>query len=312
MKKESRIYIAGHRGMVGSAILRKLKERGYRDIVCSTHEHLDLTQQKQVEEFFDKEQPEYVFLAAARVGGIQANIDHSAEFLYENLSIQNNVIHQSYLHGVKKLCFLGSSCIYPRACPQPMKEEYLLTGSLEPTNEGYALAKIAGLKMIEFYRKQYGLPWISVMPCNLYGTNNSFDPLNSHVLSALVKKIVDAVDDERKSVTIWGTGTARREFMHINDAAEAFLFLMEQYDSGRIINIGWGEDVSIKELAALIAEKAGFQGSLIWDKSRPDGMPRKCMDVSRMKSFGYSPVITLEEGIEKTITEYRELKRKNI
>jgi len=309
MKKESRIYIAGHRGMVGSAILRKLKEREYENLIYRTHERLDLTRQEQVEEFFDKEQPDYVFLAAARVGGIQANIDHPADFLYENLAIQNNVIHQSYLHGVKKLCFLGSSCIYPRACPQPMKEEYLLTGPLEPTNEGYALAKIAGLKMIEFYRKQYGLPWISVMPCNLYGTNNSFDPLNSHVLSALVKIFVDAIDDERKSVTIWGTGTARREFMHVDDATEALLFLMEQYDSARIINIGWGEDVSIKELATLIAEKTGFQGNLIWDKSRPDGMPRKCMDVSRMKDLGYSPVITLEEGIEKTITEYRELKK---
>ena len=309
MKRESRVYIAGHRGMVGSAILRKLKERGYRNLICRTHEHLDLTRQEQVEEFFDKEQPEYVFLAAARVGGIQANIDHPAEFLYENLAIQNNVIHQSYLHGVKKLCFLGSSCIYPRDCSQPMKEEYLLSGPLEPTNEGYALAKIAGLKMVEFYREQYGLPWISVMPCNLYGTNNSFDPLNSHVLSALVKIFVDAIDDERKSVTIWGTGTARREFMHVDDVTEAFLFLMEQYDSARIINIGWGEDVSIKELATLIAEKTGFQGNLIWDKSRPDGMPRKCMDVSRMKDLGYSPVITLEEGIEKTITEYRELKK---
>ena len=312
MKKESRIYIAGHRGMVGSAILRKLKERGYGNLNCATHEDLDLTRQEQVEIFFDKEQPEYVFLAAARVGGIQANIDHPAEFLYENLAIQNNVIHQSCLHGVKKLCFLGSSCIYPRACPQPMKEEYLLTGPLEPTNEGYALAKIAGLKMVEFYRKQHDLPWISVMPCNLYGTNDSFDPLHSHVLSALVKKIIDAVDNKSKGVTIWGTGTARREFMHVDDAAEAFLFLMEQYDSERIINIGWGEDVSIKELAALIAEKADFQGDLIWDKSRPDGMPRKCMDVSRMKDLGYFPVITLEKGIEKTIAEYRDLKRKTI
>ncbi len=312
MKKESKIYIAGHRGMVGSAILRKLKERGYENLICRTHEHLDLTWQKQVKEFFDKEQPEYVFLSAARVGGIQANINHPAEFLYENLAIQNNVIHQSYLHGVKKLCFLGSSCIYPRACSQPMKEEYLLTGPLESTNEGYALAKIVGLKMIEFYRKQYDLPWISVMPCNLYGTNNSFDPLNSHVLSALVKKFVDAVDDKRKSVTIWGTGTARREFMHVDDAAEAFLFLMERYDSDRTINIGWGEDISIKELAVLIAEKTGFQGNLIWDKSRPDGMPRKCMDVSRMKELGYSPMITLEEGIKNTIADYKKLKRKNI
>ena len=310
MKKESRIYIAGHRGMVGSGIFRKLKEKGYRDIVFSTHQHLDLTRQNQVKIFFDRERPEYVFLAAARVGGIQANIDHPAEFLYENLAIQNNVIHQSFLHEVKKLCFLGSSCIYPWNCAQPMKEEYLLTGPLESTNEGYALAKISGLKMVEFYRKQYGLNWISVMPCNLYGTNDNFDPSNSHVLSALVKKFVDAVDDEKENVTIWGTGTASREFMHVDDAAEAFIFLMEQYDSDRIINIGWGEDVSIKELAALIAEKAGFQGNIIWDKSRPDGMPRKCMDVSRMKDFGYSPVITLEQGVGNTIAYYRKLKRK--
>ena len=296
--------------MVGSAIFRKLKERGYQNIICRSHYYLDLTRQKDVEDFFDKEQPDYVFLAAARVGGIQANVDHPAEFLYENLAIQNNIIHQSYLHGVKKLCFLGSSCIYPRACPQPMKEEYLLTGPLEPTNEGYALAKIAGIKMIEFYRKQYGFCGISVMPCNLYGTNDSFDPLHSHVLSALVKKFVDAVDNKAQSVTIWGTGTARREFMHVDDAAEAILFLMEYYDSPQLINIGWGEDISIKELALLIVQKAGFEGELIWDTTKPDGMPRKCMDVSRMRTLGYSPVITLEEGIEKTITDYRELKKR--
>ena len=312
MEIDSRMYISGHRGLVGSAILRKLKKRGYRDLVYVGHEQLDLTNQDQVKQFFDEEQPEYVFLAAARVGGIQANVEHPAEFLYENLAIQNNVIHQSYLHAVKKICFLGSSCIYPRACPQPMKEEYLLSGPLEPTNEGYAIAKIAGLKLIQFYRKQYGFSGISVMPCNLYGTNDSFDPANSHVLSALVKKCVDAVDDEMESITIWGSGKARREFMHVDDAAELITILMEKYDSPEIINIGCGEDISIKRLAILIAEKAGFQGNLIWDKSRPDGMPRKCMDVSRMKALGYSPVITLEEGIEKTIAEYRELKRKTI
>jgi len=312
MKEESRIYIAGHGGMVGSAILRKLKKQEYRNVICASHEQLDLTQQKQVKEFFDKHQPEYVFIAAARVGGIQANIDHPAKFLYENLEIQNNLIHQSYLHDVKKLCFLGSSCIYPRDCPQPMKEEFLLTGPLEPTNEGYALAKIAGLKMIEFYRKQYGVPWISVMPCNLYGTNDSFDSLNSHVLSALVKKNVDAADVKEKSITIWGSGKARREFMHSDDAAEAILFLMKEYDSDEIINIGWGEDVTIKSLAALVAEKAGFKGEVNWDKSRPDGMLRKCMDVSKMKALGFLPAITLEEGIEKMITEYRALKRKTI
>jgi len=312
MEIDSRIYISGHRGLVGFAILRKLKKRGYRDIVCVGHEQLDLTKQDQVKQFFDEEQPEYVFLAAARVGGIQANVEHPAEFLYENLAIQNNVIHQSYLHAVKKICFLGSSCIYPRACPQPMKEEYLLSGLLEPTNEGYAIAKIAGLKLIQFYRKQYNFSGISVMPCNLYGTNDSFDPANSHVLSALVKKCVDAVDDEMESITIWGSGKARREFMHVDDAAELITILMEKYDSPEIINIGCGEDISIKRLAILIAEKAGFQGNLIWDKSRPDGMPRKCMDVSRMKALGYSPVITLEEGIEKTIAEYRERKRKTV
>ncbi|MCK5218942.1 GDP-L-fucose synthase, partial [bacterium] len=247
---------------------------------------------------------------AARVGGIQANIDHPAEFLYENLAIQNNVIHQSYLSGVKKICFLGSSCIYPKECPQPMKEEYLLTGPLETTNEGYALAKIAGVKMIEFYRKQYGFCGISVMPCNLYGTNDSFDPLHSHVLSALVKKFVDAVDNKAQSVTMWGTGTARREFMHVDDAAEAILFLMEYYDSPQLINIGWGEDISIKELALLIAQKVGFEGELIWDTTKPDGMLRKCMDVSRIKTLGYAPKITLEKGIQKTIEEYREFKRK--
>ncbi len=312
MKKESRIYIAGHCGMVGSAILRKLKEKGYQNVICRSHAHLDLTRQKDVEDFFDKEEPEYVFLAAARVGGIQANIDHPGEFLYENLVIQNNVIHQSFLHGVKKLCFLGSSCVYPRDCPQPMDEKHLFTGPLEPTNEGYALAKIAGIKMIEFYHKQYGFPGISVMPCNLYGTNDSFDPLNSHVLSALVKKIVDATDDGINSVPIWGSGKARREFMHVDDAAEAILFLMEHYDLPNIINVGWGEDISIKRLADLIVHKAGFQGGLAWDTSKPEGMPRKCMDVSRMKALGYVPAITLEEGIEKIITEYKELKRKAI
>ena len=309
MDKEAKIYIAGHQGMVGSAILRKLKESGYKNLVYRQSKDLDLRRQKRVEKFFAKERPEYVFIAAARVGGIQANIDHPAEFLYDNLAIQNNVIHQSFLHGVKKLCFLGSSCIYPRECPQPMKEDYLLTGPLELTNEAYALAKIAGLKMIEFYRKQYGFTGISVMPCNLYGTNDSFDPLNSHVLSALVKKFVDAVDSGKKNATVWGTGKARREFMHVDDAAEATLFLIEHYDSPKPINIGWGEDISIKELAVLIAQKAGFEGKLIWDTSRPEGMLRKCLDVSRMKALGFSPSITLEEGIERTITEYRDLKK---
>lgn len=310
INKKSRIYIAGHNGMVGFAILRLLRKCGFDNLLLRSSKELDLRDFLAVEKFFEAETPDVVILAAARVGGIQANIDHPADFLYENLAIQNNVIHQSYLSGVKKICFLGSSCIYPRKCPQPMKEEYLLTGPLEPTNEGYALAKIAGVKMIEFYRKQYGFCGISVMPCNLYGTNDSFDPLHSHVLSALVKKFVDAVDNKAQSVTIWGTGTARREFMHVDDAAEAILFLMEHYDSPQLINIGWGEDISIKELALLIAQKAGFGGELIWDTTKPDGMLRKCMDVSRIKTFGYAPKITLEKGIQKTIEEYREFKRK--
>lgn len=294
--------------MVGSAIVRMLKDRGYDKLILRSSTEIDLRRSLSVREFLADEKPDVVVLAAARVGGIQANIDRPAEFLYDNLCIQNNVIHESYLHNVRLLCFLGSSCIYPRECPQPMKEEYLLTGPLEPTNEGYALAKVAGIKMVEYYRRQYGFHGISLLPCNLYGTNDSFNPLHSHVLSALVKKFVDAVDDGIKSVTVWGTGKARREFMHAADAAEAVLFFMESYDSSEIINIGWGEDVSIKELADLIARKTGFKGALKWDKSKPDGMPRKCLDVSRMKSSGYTPKIALEEGIERTIAEYRELK----
>jgi len=310
MNQTDKIYVAGHNGMVGSAIVRLLKKRGFDNLALRSSKKLDLKDYAAVEHFFETETPDVVILAAARVGGIQANIDYPGEFLYENLAIQNNVIHQSYLHRVKKICFLGSSCIYPNECPQPMKEEYVLTGPLEPTNEGYALAKIAGLKLVQFYRKQYGFNGISVMPCNLYGTNDSFDSLHSHVLSALVKKFVDSVDSGAKNVVIWGTGKARREFMHVDDAAEAILFLMEHYDSPQIINIGWGKDVSIKELTLLIAKKTGFEGELVWDTSKPDGMLRKCMDVSRMKASGYMPKITLEEGVKKTIEEYKELKRK--
>lgn len=296
--------------MLGSAIANLLKKCGFDNLVFRSIKELDLRDSSAVGKFFKTEKPEVVILAAARVGGIQANIDHPAEFLYENLVIQNNVIHQSYLHGVKKFCFLGSSCIYPKQCPQPMKEEHLLTGPLEPTNEGYGLAKIAGIKMVEFYRKQYRFKGISLIPCNLYGGNDCFDLRRAHVLSALVKKFVDAIDNSEKSVTIWGTGRARRELMHVDDAAEAILFLMERYDSPEIINIGWGEDISIKELVSLIAQKVNFKGKFIWDTSKPDGMLRKCMDVSRMRNLGYTPKITLEEGIQKTIKEYRKLKRK--
>jgi len=310
MNKTDKIFVAGHRGMVGSAVVRVLRKYDFENLILVTRKELDLGNYSAVENFFKTEKPNKVILAAARVGGIQANINYPAEFLYENLAIQNNVIHQSYLHSVKKFCFLGSSCIYPRECPQPMEEEYLLTGLLEPTNEGYALAKIAGLKMIEFYRKQYGFHGISVMPCNLYGTNDNFDPLHSHVLSALVRKFVNAADSGAKNVTIWGTGKARREFMHVDDAAEAILFLMENYDSPKIINIGWGKDVFIKEMALLVAQKVGFRGEIRWDISKPDGMLRKCLDVSHMKSLGYSPKITLEEGISRTIKEYKEIKKR--
>lgn len=293
---------------MGSAILRTLEKHGFKNILLRTHKELDLLNPLAVERFFDTERPEVVILAAARVGGIQANIDHPAEFLYENLVTQNNVIHQCYFQKVKKFCFLGSSCIYPRECPQPMKEEYLMTGPLEPTNEGYALAKIAGLKMVEFYRRQYDFPGISVIPCNLYGTNDSFDPVHSHVLSALVRRFVDAAASDTDSVTLWGTGKASREFMHVDDAAEAILFLMEHYDSPQIINLGCGENITIKELACLVARKASFEGAIHWDRSKPDGMLRKCLDVSKMKAVGYIPKITLEEGVQKTIEEYKQIK----
>lgn len=309
MDINDRIYVAGHRGMVGSALVRLLEKRGFNNLIKFSSKELDLRDFIAVKNFFDSERPDVVILAAARVGGIQANINHPAEFLYDNLAIQNNVIHQSHLHGVRKFCFLGSSCIYPRECPQPMKEEYLLTGPLEPTNEGYALAKIAGLKMVEYYRKQYGFRGISVMPSNLYGTNDSFDPLHSHVLSALVRKFVDAVDRGLDSVTIWGTGIARRELMHVDDAAEAILFLLDTYDSSQFINIGLGEDVTIRELVEMVSKSAGFAGEINWDDSKPDGMLRKCLDISRLKALGYTPRISLRDGIQRTITEYKDLKR---
>ena len=305
MEVKEKIYVAGHNGMVGSAIVRSLMKHGYDNLILLTRKELDLRDSLAVKDFFRRLNPDVVFLAAAKVGGIQANIEHPAEFLYENLQIQGNVIHEAHLGKVKKLCFLGSSCIYPRNCLQPMKEEYLLTGPLEPTNEAYALAKIAGLKLIEFYNREYGFPGISAMPCNLYGTNDSFDLVNSHVLSALVKKFVDATDDNLLEVTIWGSGSARREFMHVDDAAEAILFLMKNYNSPKIINIGVGMDISISELALFIAEETGFSGKISWDISKPDGMPRKLLDTSRLESLGFSPTISLESGIRKTIEEYK-------
>lgn len=304
MKMNSRIYIAGHKGMVGSAIIRALTAQGYLNIITVSKKEVDLRISEQVERFFKSEQPDYVFLAAAKVGGIYANLTYPADFLYDNLMIQNNIIRYSYENGVKKLLFLGSSCIYPRDCPQPMKEEYLLTGPLEPTNEGYALAKIAGLRLAQFYHQQHGLKSICPMPCNLYGTNDSFDPQKSHVLSALVKKFVDAVKLDLAKVVLWGSGAARREFMHVDDLANALLFLMEYYDSPTIINVGWGMDVSIKELANLIAKQAGYKGEIHWDLNMPDGMPRKCLDISTIYSLGFKPKISLEEGIDQVINEY--------
>ena len=311
MKKASRIYIAGHRGMVGSAILRKLKEKGYKNIVGIPHEQLDLTRQKQVEDFFDKEQPAYVFMAAARVGGIQANINSPADFMYDNLMIQNNIIRQCCLTRVKKLLFLGSSCIYPRECPQPMKEEYLLTGPLEPTNEGYALAKISGLKLTEYCHRQYGLIVVNPMPCNLYGPNDSFDLQNSHVLSGLTRRFVDSVDEGLTEIELWGSGIARREFLHVDDVAEACLFLMEHFDEPEPINVGWGKDISIKELARMVAGQTGFRGDIKWDTTKPDGMIRKCLDVSKISALGFAPKISLEEGVSFMIQYYKRLKANN-
>jgi GDP-L-fucose synthase len=311
MDIKSKIFVAGHKGMVGSAILRLLTQTGYSNCIVKTLEELDLSNQRMVNEFFAEQKPEYVILAAARVGGINANMNFPAEFLYENLQIQNNVIHQSWIHGVKKLVFLGSSCIYPKECPQPMKEEYLLRGKLEPTNEGYAIAKIAGLKMCEYYYRQYGFKSISLMPCNLYGPNDSFDLQHSHVLSALVRRFIDATDAGQSELQLWGTGVARREFMHVDDASRAVLFLLENYESEEFINIGWGKDISIKELAELISEKTGFNGTVIWDHSKPDGMLKKCLDVSKMAKLNFAPEISLDKGIDQMIEIYKQLKEKN-
>ena len=310
MEKNAKIYVAGHRGLVGSAIVRHLQDAGFNNLVLRTHAELDLISQEAVREFFESEKPEYVFLAAAKVGGIRANMESPAQFLYDNIVIQTNIIHQAYLSGVKKILILGSSCIYPRECPQPMKEEYLLDGKLEPTNEGYALSKIVALKMGEFYKRQYGFNAISVMPCNLYGQNDSFDPLHSHVLSATVKKFVDAIDEGRDTVVMWGTGNARREFLNVDDMAAACLFMMERYEGETFINIGCGEDYSIRELAETVARLTGFKGKIEWDTTKPDGMMKKCMDVTRMKEMGFEPKISLEEGIKNVIEEYKQYRNK--
>lgn len=294
--------------MYGSAIVRKLKMNGYNNLILKDRTELDLMDSNKVAVFFEENKPDFVFLAAAKVGGIQANIDNPVDFFYNNLTIQNNIIHQSYLNGVQKLVFLGSSCIYPKECPQPMKEEYLLTGKLEPTNEGYALAKISGLKMLEYYFKQYGFKSISLMPCNLYGTNDSFHPQHAHVLSSLIKKFVDAVDTNANKVEVWGTGIAMREFMHVDDAADAAVYFAENFEDPNFINVGWGEDLSIKDLVGIIKDEIGFTGEVIWDETKPNGMLKKCMDVTKMKNNGFSPKITLKEGIKKTIAEYKVIK----
>jgi GDP-L-fucose synthase len=303
MNKESKIYIAGHRGMVGSALVRVLEQNGYNNLVLKTSKELNLTDQLAVKVFFESEKPEYVFLAAAKVGGIVANNTYRAEFIYENLMIQNNVIHNSYLSGVKKLMFLGSSCIYPKNAPQPLKEEYLLTGLLEPTNEPYAIAKIAGIKMCEAYRDQYGCNFISVLPTNLYGPNDNYDLKNSHVLPALLRKFMEAKNKGDNSVTLWGTGTPLREFLHVDDLASACLFLMKSYNEREFLNIGVGEDISILDLAKLIKTIVGFEGEIILDQSKPDGTPRKLMDVSRLNELGWEAEIYLDEGIKKVYME---------
>jgi len=297
MEKEARIYIAGHRGMVGSALRRKLEAEGYANFVFRTSQELDLRDTVAVKEFFADEKPDYVFLAAAKVGGIHANNIYRAEFIYDNLMIQNNVIHQSYVHGVKKLLFLGSSCIYPKLAPQPLKEEYLLTGLLESTNEPYAIAKIAGIKMCDAYRDQYGCNFISVMPTNLYGPNDNYDLNNSHVLPALMRKMHEAKIHNQPAVEVWGSGTPKREFLHADDLAAACYFLMEHYNEPGLVNIGTGEDVSIRELAELIQKIVGYEGEIKWDASKPDGTPRKLMDVSKLNAFGWRYSIGLETGI---------------
>ena len=306
MELNDKIYVAGHRGMVGSAILRQLKSRGFTNFILRTSSELDLKDQQAVADFFQQEKPDYVFLAAAKVGGIIANNTYKGDFIYENLMIQNNVIHQSYVNNVKKLMFLGSSCIYPKMAPQPLKEEYMLTGELEPTNEPYAIAKIAGIKMCDAYRDQFGCNFISVMPTNLYGPNDNYDLNNSHVLPAMLRKFITAKRNGDTSVTIWGTGSPKREFLYADDLAEACLFLMESYNDSGLVNIGVGEDISILDLAILVKKVVGYKGEILTDTSKPDGTPRKLMDVSKLNSFGWKAKTTLEEGIQKVYDEIKD------
>ena len=306
MEKSAKIYIAGHKGMVGSAIERKLRGEGFNNIIYRTSNELDLKNQDLVRSFFHVDKPDYVILAAAKVGGIHANNTYRAEFIYDNLMMEANIIHTSYLNKVKKLLFLGSSCIYPKMAPQPLKEEYLLSGYLESTNQPYAIAKIAGIEMCDSYRAQYGCNFISVMPTNLYGTNDNYHPENSHVLPALIRRIILAKKNNDPSVVIWGTGTPRREFMHVDDLANACYFLLQNYDEAGHVNIGWGSDVSIKQVAETIASKVGYKGTLEFDTTKPDGTPRKLLDTTKINKLGWKPSIKLEDGIRRTIEEMRD------
>lgn len=304
MQSEGSIFIAGHSGLAGSAILRALQSRGYSRLIVRTHQELELTDARAVKDFFQQERPESVFLAAAKVGGIQANNTLPAEFLRENLLIQTHVLHEAWQAGVKKLLFLGSSCIYPKLAPQPIPESALLTGELEPTNDAYALAKIAGIQLCKAYRKQYGANFIAVMPTNLYGPQDNFHPEHSHVLPALLRRFHEAQRDGLQEVTVWGSGTPKREFLHSDDLASACLFLMEHYDSPEIINIGWGQDCTIRELAEMIAKTVGYTGKLKWDDSRPDGTPRKVLDNQKLTALGWEPKISLQEGLRLTYQWY--------
>ena len=305
LDRTKKIYVAGHRGLVGSALLRKLEKEGFTNIVTRTHGELDLTRQAEVEKFFAEEKPAYVILAAAKVGGIYANDTYPADFIMQNLQIECNVIDAAYKNNVEKLLFLGSSCIYPRECPQPIKEEYLLSDYLEKTNEAYALAKIAGLKMCSYYNKQYGTDYISVMPCNLYGINDNFSPENSHVLPALMRKFHEAKVNNLPTVTVWGSGKPLREFLNVDDLADACLYLMDNYSGNDFFNVGYGEEVTILELANLVKKVVGFEGEIVMDSSKPDGTMRKLTDISRIKATGWEPKISLEEGLKQTYEWYK-------
>ena len=306
MNKQSKIYIAGHRGMVGSAIARRLLKDGYNNIITRSSKELDLRNQQQVNNFFATEKPDYVFLAAAKVGGIVANNTYRAEFIYDNLMIEANIIHASYVNQIKKLLFLGSSCIYPKLAPQPLKEEYLLQGYLESTNQPYAIAKITGIELCDAYRAQYGCHFISAMPTNLYGPNDNYDLEKSHVLPALLRKFITAKRNNESFVTLWGSGSPRREFLHVDDLADACLFLMSNYDEKGLVNIGWGNDVTILELAQLIKKISGFEGELQFDSTKPDGTPQKLLDVQKLNHLGWKASITLEEGIKKVYEEIKD------